>query len=414
VGAAFGAAWMGERPIAELQFADFISCAFDPIVTVGAKTHWRSGIKLPVVIRAPFGGGIRGGPFHASCPEGFFVGTAGLKVVCPGSVEDAYGLLRSAIEDDDPVLYFEHKALYRRLRAEAPDASLRTPIGRAQVARTGTDVTLIAYGAMVDLGLRAADVLAGEASVEVLDLRTVWPLDETAILESLARTSRALRAAGGELVARSCGAGALADRARGLRAARRAARARRRAGRAGAVSRPSSRTPTSRPSSASSASCGDSVATDPAAREALPCSDSDEVTREGSARAPPAHPDAPPDRGARRRALPRRARLRLGLHGPRPGGRRRGRRIRDGPRRRLRAAQPGARLPPRARGHGDGGVSATSSARATPPRADATATCTSARGSTASSRSLSMLGDLCPLVVGAALAFKRRREPRVA
>ena len=138
VGAAFGAAWMGERPIAELQFADFISCAFDSIVTVGAKTHWRSGIKLPVVIRSPFGGGVRGGPFHASCPEGFFVGTAGLKVVCPGSVEDAYGLLRSAIEDDDPVLYFEHKALYRRLRAEAPEASLRTPIGRASIVRSAT------------------------------------------------------------------------------------------------------------------------------------------------------------------------------------------------------------------------------------------------------------------------------------
>ncbi len=183
VGAAFGAAWMGERPIAELQFADFISCAFDSIVTVGAKTHWRSGIKLPVVIRSPFGGGVRGGPFHASCPEGFFVGTAGLKVVCPGSVEDAYGLLRSAIEDDDPVLYFEHKALYRRLRAEAPETSLRTPIGRAAVARPRLrrDAS-IAYGAMVDVALRAADALDGEASVEVLDLRTVWPLDDDAIL----------------------------------------------------------------------------------------------------------------------------------------------------------------------------------------------------------------------------------------
>ena len=190
VGAAFGAAWMGERPIAELQFADFVSCAFDPIVTVGAKTHWRSGIRLPVVIRAPFGGGVRGGPFHASCPEGWFIGTAGLKVVCPGSVEDAYGLLRSAIEDDDPVLYFEHKALYRRLKAEAPATSTRTPIGRATVARAGDDVTLIAYGAMVDVALRAAEELAGEASLEVLDLRTVWPLDEAAILESLARTSR--------------------------------------------------------------------------------------------------------------------------------------------------------------------------------------------------------------------------------
>jgi 2-oxoisovalerate dehydrogenase E1 component beta subunit len=190
VGAAFGAAWMGERPIAELQFADFISCAFDTIVTVGAKTHWRSGIKLPVVIRSPFGGGVRGGPFHASCPEGFFVGTAGLKVVCPGSVEDAYGLLRSSIEDDDPVLYFEHKALYRRLRAEAPDPSLRTPIGRARIARHGSDVTLVTYGAMVEVALRAAEELEAEASVEVLDLRTVWPLDGEAILASTGRTSR--------------------------------------------------------------------------------------------------------------------------------------------------------------------------------------------------------------------------------
>ncbi len=120
VGAAIGAAWMGERPIVELQFADFISCPFDAIVTVAAKTHWRSGIRLPVVIRAPFGGGIRGGPFHASCPEGWFIGTAGLKVVCAGTVEDAYGLLRAAIEDDDPVLFFEHKGLYRRLRGEQP------------------------------------------------------------------------------------------------------------------------------------------------------------------------------------------------------------------------------------------------------------------------------------------------------
>jgi pyruvate/2-oxoglutarate/acetoin dehydrogenase E1 component len=135
--------------------------------------------------------GVRGGPFHASCPEGFFIGTAGLKVVCPGSVDDAYGLLRSSIEDDDPVLFFEHKALYRRLRSEAPQTSLRTPIGRARVAREGSDVTVVAYGAMVDVALRAATALDAEASVEVLDLRTVWPLDGDAILASLARTSRA-------------------------------------------------------------------------------------------------------------------------------------------------------------------------------------------------------------------------------
>jgi len=188
VGAAIGAAWMGERPIAELQFADFISCPFDAIVTVAAKTHWRSGIRLPVVIRAPFGGGIRGGPFHASCPEGWFIGTAGLKVVCAGTVEDAYGLLRAAIEDDDPVLFFEHKGLYRRLRGEQPPDDHRTPIGRARVLRSGGDATLLTYGAGVDIALRATDGL----DVEVVDLRTLWPLDELAILESLEKTSRLL------------------------------------------------------------------------------------------------------------------------------------------------------------------------------------------------------------------------------
>lgn len=206
VGACFGAAWMGERPIAELQFADFISCCFDQIVTVGAKTHWRSGIKLPMVLRAPYGGGVRGGPYHASSPEGWFVGTAGLKVVCPGTVEDAYGLLRAAIEDDDPVLYFEHKGLYRRLKAEAPDPATRTPIGRSLVRRAGGDVTLVTYGSGVDLALRAADSLAGEAEVEVVDLRTVWPLDLAPVLESLAKTSRVLML---QEASRSIGAGNL-------------------------------------------------------------------------------------------------------------------------------------------------------------------------------------------------------------
>ncbi len=206
VGACFGAAWMGERPIAELQFADFISCCFDQIVTVGAKTHWRSGIKLPMVLRAPYGGGVRGGPYHASSPEGWFVGTAGLKVVCPGTVEDAYGLLRAAIEDDDPVLYFEHKGLYRRLKAEAPDPATRTPIGKSLVRRQGGDVTVVTYGSGVDLALRAADGLAGEAEVEVVDLRTVWPLDLDPVLESLAKTSRVLML---QEASRSIGAGNL-------------------------------------------------------------------------------------------------------------------------------------------------------------------------------------------------------------
>src|SRR5919201_1926240 len=188
VGAAVGAAWMGDRPVVELQFADFISCAFDPIVTVAAKTHWRSGIRLPLVIRAPFGGGVRGGPFHSQCPEGWFVGVAGLKVVCPGTVEDAYGLLRAAIEDDDPVLFFEHKRLYRGLRGDEVDGDSRTPIGRARVVRPGSDATVVTYAAGVDLALRAADGL----DVEIVDLRTLWPLDRKLVLESLAKTSKLL------------------------------------------------------------------------------------------------------------------------------------------------------------------------------------------------------------------------------
>src|SRR4051794_8427944 len=190
VGAAVGAAWMGERPVVELQFADFASCAFDPIVTLAAKTHWRSGIRLPLVIRLPSGGGVRGGPFHASSPEGWFCGTAGLKVVAPGSVADAYGLLRTAIEDDDPVMFFEHKALYRRLRDEAPEETHRVPIGSARIARAGSDLTVVTYGSGVDLALRAAEELGDEGSVEIVDLRTLWPLDRTTILESVARTSR--------------------------------------------------------------------------------------------------------------------------------------------------------------------------------------------------------------------------------
>jgi 2-oxoisovalerate dehydrogenase E1 component beta subunit len=181
---------MGERPVVELQFADFVTCPFDVIVTVAAKTHWRSGLALPLVIRMPSGGGIRGGPFHAGSPEGFFVGQPGLKVVCPGTVEDAYGLLRAAIEDPDPVLVFEHKALYRRLRAPSPSSRHRTPIGRARVARAGADATVVTYGSGVQLALEAVE--RSGADVEILDLRTIWPLDEAALLTSLEKTSRVL------------------------------------------------------------------------------------------------------------------------------------------------------------------------------------------------------------------------------
>jgi len=189
-GAAVGAAWMGERPIVEFQFADFVSCAFDTLVSVAAKTHWRSGQQIPIVARLPTGGGVRGGPYHSASPEGWFVGEPGLKVVCPGTVADAYGLLRSAIDDPDPVLYFEHKALYRRLKDTAPPPGHRTPLGRARVVREGDDVTVVTYGSGVSTALAAAAQM--DDDVEVVDLRTLWPLDEEAILSSLEKTSRML------------------------------------------------------------------------------------------------------------------------------------------------------------------------------------------------------------------------------
>jgi 2-oxoisovalerate dehydrogenase E1 component beta subunit len=190
VGAAIGAAWMGERPVVELQFADFVTCPFDVIVTVAAKTHWRSGLEIPLVIRMPTGGGVRGGPFHSASPEGWFAGQPGLKVVCPGTVADAYGLLRAAIDDPDPVLFLEHKGLYRRLRDEPPPRGHRAPLMRARLEREGTDATLVTYGSGVATAIAAVERLG--ADIEILDLRTVWPLDESAVLRSLEKTSRVL------------------------------------------------------------------------------------------------------------------------------------------------------------------------------------------------------------------------------
>ena len=190
VGAAIGAAWQGERPVVELQFADFVTCPFDTIVTVAAKTHWRSGIELPLVIRLPTGGGVRGGPFHSGSPEGWFVGQPGLKIVYPATVEDAYGLLRVAIDDPDPVLFFEHKGLYRRVKAQPPPVEHRSPIGSARIAREGADATVVTYGSCVHTALAATDALG--ADVEVVDLRTLWPLDAATVLASVTKTSRVL------------------------------------------------------------------------------------------------------------------------------------------------------------------------------------------------------------------------------
>ena len=191
VGAAFGAAWMGERPIAELQFADFISCAFDPIVTVGAKTHWRSGIKLPVVIRSPFGGGCAAGRSTRAAPRGSSSARPASRSCARAASRTPTGSCAARSRTTTRCSTSSTRRSTAACAPRRPETSLRTPIGRAQIARRGTDVTLIAYGAMVDVALRAADALAGEASVEVLDLRTVWPLDERRDPRARSRAPRA-------------------------------------------------------------------------------------------------------------------------------------------------------------------------------------------------------------------------------
>jgi 2-oxoisovalerate dehydrogenase E1 component beta subunit len=193
VGAAIGSALMGQRPIAEMQFMDFITCGFNQIVNMAAKMHYRNELPVPMVIRGPSGGGTHGGPFHSQNPEAWFVHTPGLKVVAPSNPVDAYGLIKSAIRDNNPVLYFEHKYLYRRLRAGIPDGDFTVPIGKARVAREGDDLTIYTYGWMVEQSLIAAEDLAGEGvSAEVVDLRTLQPLDRETILQSIEKTSKAL------------------------------------------------------------------------------------------------------------------------------------------------------------------------------------------------------------------------------
>jgi 2-oxoisovalerate dehydrogenase E1 component beta subunit len=193
VGAAIGAALMGMRPIAEMQFADFISCAFDQITNFAAKCRYRWGAGVPMVIRGPSGGGIHGGPYHSQNPEMHYVHTPGLKVVAPSTVYDAKGLIKAAIRDEDPVVYFEHKFLYRRLKEELPEGDWTVPIGKADIKRTGSDISVITYGAMVHLALEAAATLANDGiEVEVVDLRTLVPLDKERILDSVKKTSKVI------------------------------------------------------------------------------------------------------------------------------------------------------------------------------------------------------------------------------
>jgi len=193
VGAAVGAALMGMRPIAEMQFIDFISCAFDVIVNYAAKSRYRWGAGVPLVIRGPAGGGVHGGPFHSQNPEGYFMNVPGLKIVSPSTPSDAKGLLTAAIRDPDPVIFLEHKFLYRRLKEDVPAGEHVVPIGKARVARAGEDIAIITYGAMVHVALEAAEKAAAEGiDVTVVDLRTLLPLDVGAIVQTAARTGKVI------------------------------------------------------------------------------------------------------------------------------------------------------------------------------------------------------------------------------
>jgi pyruvate/2-oxoglutarate/acetoin dehydrogenase E1 component len=192
-GLAAGAALVGLRPVVEFQFADFISCAFDPIVNVLARHYYRTGDPMPVTMRAPFGGRLRAGPTHSQSVESYFAHVPGLKIVMPGTPEDAAGLLISSIRDNNPVLYLENKYLYRRLKASGPLSLEPVPLGRANVAREGTQVSLLTYSAGVSQGLEVAGELDKEGiSVEVVDLRTLVPLDVETLVASVKKTSRAV------------------------------------------------------------------------------------------------------------------------------------------------------------------------------------------------------------------------------
>jgi 2-oxoisovalerate dehydrogenase E1 component beta subunit len=194
LGACTGASLVGLRPVAEMQFADFVSCAWDHLVTVAAKQHYRTGTPIPIVVRLPSGGGFSGGPFHSQNPESSFAHIPGLKIACPGTPSDAKGLLAAAIADPNPVLFFEHKHLYRRLKEDVPDERYVVPFGQARIHRAGDDATVVTWGAMVHTAAEAADRLATEdgMSVEIIDLRTIIPWDRDAVLRSVTKTSKAL------------------------------------------------------------------------------------------------------------------------------------------------------------------------------------------------------------------------------
>ena len=194
IGAATGAALVGMRPIAEMQFADFVACGFNQLINNSAKIHYRWGIPVPMVVRLPAGGYISGGPFHSANPETWFFHTPGFKIVAPSTPADAKGLMHAAVRDDNPVLFLEYKYLYRRVKADVPEGDTPVPIGKGEVKREGNDLAVITYGSTVHMALEAAEKLAAEDSIEtrVVDLRTLVPLDREMILKTARETGRVL------------------------------------------------------------------------------------------------------------------------------------------------------------------------------------------------------------------------------
>ena len=193
VGAAFGAALTGMRPVAEFQFMDFISCAHNQIINMVAKANYRWDAPAPLVLRGPSGGGVSGGPFHSQNPETYYAHTPGLTVICPATARDAKGLIKAAIRDNNPCLFFEHKYLYRRIKEELPAEDYTVEIGKARTYREGRDVSVITYAAMVYVAQEAAEILAKEGiELEIIDLRTVAPLDKDAIANTVKKANRVI------------------------------------------------------------------------------------------------------------------------------------------------------------------------------------------------------------------------------